>query len=270
MTLQDILKEQLNRDSLNNTDLNNLLRLLAKHRSGLIQSTILQHQGTRVMEGPLAGLDFLPHSAEGCHVPKILGTYEQPLHQTINEIIATGYQTILNIGCAEGYYAVGLARKMPQTQFFAFDINENAQKVCAELALKNNVRQRINIAGVFDIADFAKYDNQNVLVFCDIEGAEQELLNPDRAPALRNFDIILEAHECFIPGLMKSLYNRFSSSHDISVILDNGMRQLNKTPNWFYTLANLDQLLAVWEWRTGPTPWMVLKSKSLQAKKNKG
>jgi len=25
-------------------------------------------------------------------------------------------------------------------------------------------------------------------------------------------------------------------------------------------LAHLDQLLAVWEWRSGPTPWLVMKA----------
>lgn len=269
MTLQEALKEQLNKDELSNQDFNNMLRLLAKQRTRLIQNTILHYQGTVVMEGPLAGLDFLPHSAEGCHVPKILGTYEQPLHGVVNDIISTGYETILNIGCAEGYYAVGLARKMPKTKFLAFDINPDAQKVCAELALKNNVKDSISIAGLFDVADFAKYDNQNALVFCDIEGAEKELLNPEIAPALKNLDIILEVHECFIPGLTDILTQRFSDSHSVEVILDTGMRQLADAPLWFNKLANLDQLLAVWEWRTGQTPWMVLKSKSLRATKNK-
>jgi hypothetical protein len=27
------------------------------------------------------------------------------------------------------------------------------------------------------------------------------------------------------------------------------------------SLAHLDQLLATWEWRSGPTPWLVMKAK---------
>ena len=61
------------------------------------------------MQGPLAGMDFLPQSAEGCHIAKLLGCYEQPLQPFIEEAIANAYPTILNIGCAEGYYAVGMA-----------------------------------------------------------------------------------------------------------------------------------------------------------------
>jgi hypothetical protein len=110
--------------------LNNALRLFSKWRSVLIQNTLLQLQGTQVMHGPLTGMDFLSQSAEGCHVAKIIGTYEQPLQPYISDAIDQKYETILNIGCAEGYYAVGMARAMPKTKIWAFDLDANAQKVC--------------------------------------------------------------------------------------------------------------------------------------------
>ena len=31
-------------------------------------------------------------------------------------------------------------------------------------------------------------------------------------------------------------------------------------PAWFNNLAHLDQLLATWEWRSGATPWLVMKA----------
>jgi hypothetical protein len=33
-------------------------------------------------------------------------------------------------------------------------------------------------------------------------------------------------------------------------------------PEFFQQLGHLDQLLAVWEWRTGPTPWAVMVRKA--------
>jgi hypothetical protein len=76
------------------------LRLLAKWRSLLIQNTLLQHEGTVVRQGPLRGLDFLLQSAEGCHVAKLLGCYEQPLQPYLERAFTEAYPTILNIGCA--------------------------------------------------------------------------------------------------------------------------------------------------------------------------
>ena len=241
--------------------LNNALRLLAKWRSVLIRNTLLQHQGTVVMDGPFKGLDFLPESAEGCHIAKLLGCYEQPLLPFIEQAIQTNYPVILNIGCAEGYYAVGMARRMPDTQVLAFDLNPKAQETCAALAAKNHVSDRITIGALFQPENFADYAGQNVLVLCDIEGAERELLNPEIAPALKGMDIIMESHECLIPGITQEIINRFKDSHTITLVEDNGQRQLSNAPKWFNNLAHLDQLLATWEWRSGPTPWLVMKSK---------
>ena len=82
--------------------LNNALRLLSKWRSVLIQKTLLQQQDTSVMQGPLVGMNFLPQSAEGSHIAKLLGCYEQPLLPFIEAAIEANYNTILNIGCGKG------------------------------------------------------------------------------------------------------------------------------------------------------------------------
>lgn len=244
--------------------LNNALRLLAKWRSVLIQNTLLQQQGTVVLDGPLAGLDFLPQSAEGCHISKLLGCYEQPLLPHIEAAIRENYPLILNIGCAEGYYAAGMARRMAATQVLAFDLNPKAQQVCAELAARNGVTGRVTVGALFKPEDFAAYAGQKVLVLCDIEGAERSLLDPLAAPALAGMDLIVESHECLTPGITRLLTDRFAATHEITLVEDNGQRQLFNAPAWFNNLAHLDQLLAVWEWRSGPTPWLVMKSKHRQ------
>jgi SAM-dependent methyltransferase len=241
--------------------LNNMLRLLSKWRSALIQNTLLLQQGTIVMQGPLQGLDFLSESAEGCHIAKLLGCYEQPLQPFIEQAIQAAYPTILNIGCAEGYYAVGMARRMPNTQVLAFDLNPKAQEVCTALAQKNGVSDRIKVGALFKPEDFQVYANQKVLVLCDIEGAENDLLNPETAPALKGMDLIVESHECLIPGITQKLIDRFNDSHLLTLVQDNGQRLLKDTPQWFNNLAHLDQLLATWEWRSGATPWLVMKAK---------
>jgi hypothetical protein len=241
--------------------LNNVLRLLAKWRSVLIQNTILQQHGTKVWQGPLKGMDFLSQSAEGCHIAKLLGCYEQPLLPFIEAAIEANYATILNIGCAEGYYSVGMARRMPASRVLAFDVNPKAQQVCAELATRNGVAERVMVGALFQPQDFAAYATEHVLVLCDIEGAERELLDPAQAPALCNMDLIVESHECLQPGITKTLIERFKHTHHITLVRDDGQRQLTNPPQWFNNLAHLDQLLATWEWRSGPTPWLVMKAR---------
>ena len=241
--------------------LNNAMRLLAKWKSVYLQDAFLKDGGTVVRHGPFMGMDFLANSAEGCHIAKLIGSYEQPLHEFIEQFISNAYACILNIGCADGYYAVGMARRMPSTQVMAFDLSNKAQKICKTLAQKNGVSDRVMVSDLFKPKDFASYANQRVLVLCDIEGAERELLNPVVSPALAGMDLIVESHECLMPGITQTLIDRFKGTHQISLVQDNGQRRLNRMPNWFNNLSNLDQLLAVWEWRSGPTPWLVMKSK---------
>lgn len=260
--LQQILAQKTQGNAAEQAQLNNALRLLSKWRSVLIQNTLLQQQGTNVMQGPLLGLDFLRESAEGCHIAKLLGCYEQPLQPFIEAAIQKQYPTILNIGCAEGYYAVGMARRMPNTRVLAHDLNPKAQEVCAQLAQKNQVADRVAVGGLFTPADFAAYAGQKVLLMCDIEGAERELLDSQAAPALKGMDIIVESHECLTKGITQLLIDRFKATHDITLVQDDGQRQLHKPPNWFNNLAHLDQLLATWEWRSGPTPWLVMVAKA--------
>ena len=253
--------QQLAAQEASQATLNNALRLLSKWRSVLIQNTLIQQNGLTVMQGPLAGLEFIAQSAEGCHIPKLLGCYEQPLQPHINAALRAGYDVILNIGCAEGYYAVGMARQLHGTRVLAHDLDPTAQARCRELAERNGVADRVAIGGLFQPQDFARFIGQHTLVFCDIEGGEAELLDPAKAPALEAMDLIVESHECLIPGITRQLIERFSPSHFITVVHDDGQRRLDNPPEWFNNLAHLDQLLATWEWRSGPTPWLVMKAK---------
>lgn len=96
---------------------------------------------------------------------------------------------------------------------------------------------------------------------CDIEGNELELLDPLISPALKFMDLIVESHDCFNSTSTETLLSRFKDSHYITLIEDNGQRILSNAPKWFLNLTHLDQLLATWEWRSGPTPWLIMKSK---------
>ena len=267
MTFTKSIFEQLssnlkNSSSENPETLNNALRLLAKWRHALLQNTLIQNSGLLVLGGPFKDLEYLSKSLEGCYVPKILGCYEQPLHMTIEKVIATHYDVVLNIGSAEGYYASGLAKRMPKTLIKAFDLNKSVKEPILGLLEKNKIKNCIYSDDEFLLEHFANYQDQKTLVLCDIEGAEKKLLDPIKASSLIGMDIIVEAHDCFDKTISMTLTKEFSDTHTIEIIQDNGDRKLEEVPNWFSNMANLDQLLATWEWRSGPTPWLVMKSKS--------
>ncbi len=236
--------------------LNNALRMLAKYRATLIQNTVVQQCGTTVQGGPFQGMEFIAQSTEGCHVPKLLGCYEQELHGHILAAAGRGYEAVINIGAAEGYYAVGLARLMPDVRVYAYDTNAAAHPVCQSLAERNGVAGRVVIGGAFRGEDFDRFAGQRTLVVCDIEGGETELLDPRRYPALQAMDLIVELHDSPQAKPSVLILERFAVTHAVTMVRHSG--QAVKLPALFKPLGHLDQLLAIWEWRSGPTPWAVM------------
>ena len=237
--------------------LNSVLRLLAKHRCQLIQEAIVREYGVKVQSGPFAGMEFVEQSAEGCHIPKLLGCYEEELHDVLRQLVEARYDVIINIGCAEGYYAVGMKRLCPQARVLAYDTNPAAQKACGDVATRNGVE--IEVGGEFHPALFARFQKQKVLIWCDIEGAEVDLLDPKAAPALRNMDLVVELHPHSRGHAAKVIPERFADSHDVEVRTIRGHDP--NLPPLLRKLGHLDQLLAQWEWRSTPTPWAVMKSR---------
>lgn len=65
--------------------------------------------GKRILAGPFRGMKYIENSHGSAYLPKILGSYEKELHKFIPRIVEEEYELILDIGAAEGYYAVGLS-----------------------------------------------------------------------------------------------------------------------------------------------------------------
>jgi class 3 adenylate cyclase len=243
-----------------NDELNEVLRRLGRWRSRLLANTYVAHHGPVVMQGLFAGMTYLTAASEGALVPRLLGTYESELHPHIRQIAEAGLDCVVNVGCAEGYYAVGLARLVEGVEVYAFDTDPGAQKACADLAAKNGVEARVTVGGEFKPEDFERFAGRRTLVMMDVEGAEPDLLDLQRAPALGAMSVIVETHDVYRQAARGQLMVRFASSHDIAVV-----EQQPKTlayPPWLKDLPHLDQLLAVWEWRVRPTPWLVMRPRS--------
>eukprot|EP01035_Chromulina_nebulosa_P055669 gene55669-76303_t len=77
-------------------------------------------------------------------------------------------------------------------------------------------------------------------------------MNPELYPALHKLKIIMETHPMFKPGVVDRMHARFGATHDIVVHLQGP--KAPKLPQWLQDLGHLDHLIAVWEFRAGPTP----------------
>lgn len=230
------------------------LRQLAKWRSIILGNTLAARQDGRIAHGPFAGMLYPVEASEGGRAPRLLGAYEASLHPVIETVIARAYPQVIDVGCAEGYYAVGLARRMPGTQVHARDTDPKARALVQTLAEANGVASHLHISGEVTHADLALCANAPTFILCDIEGGEGALLDPTVAPTLTEADLLVEVHEGFRPGLLATLTTRFQPSHRVTRI-DRALRP-DLLPPWAEGLSDLDRLLLMWEWRASPTPWL--------------
>ena len=184
-----------------------------------------------VHNGPFRGLRFIDEPSWGPLLPKILGSYEEPIQDWVLEAIERKYKTILNIGCAEGYYAAGFGMRMPSTEIIAYDIDEDAQ-IKIDKLIKLNHLKNIQIKSDCTFNELNLMCKKNTLIFCDIEGHEKILLDPNKVPNLNYVDLIVESHDCFFPNITELLISRFYKTHTIKIVVDYPLR-LNKylTPN---------------------------------------
>jgi hypothetical protein len=171
--------------------------------------------GGRVTAGPFRGMRYLDRAVGSALPPKLLGTYEQERHPWIEEIAGMGYEDVHVVGCAEGYYAVGLALRTQGCRVFAYDLDPSAARLLRRLAARNGVGPRVEFRGGFSPASIFAPTTAPTLVICDTEGAELELLDPRRAPSLLRADILVEVHDAATGTIEQLLRERFEATHRI-------------------------------------------------------
>lgn len=221
-----------------------------------------------VVAGPFKGMKLkLSPVSSRHHLGYILGSQELEVRSAIEEIIARRYDAIINVGAADGYYAVGLAMRSPASHLVAFEALPELHSVIREAVADNGLRCQFKILGKCEAGDFQRELTAapgTPLVFMDIEGGEANLLDPVATPALVSADIFVETHDCYVPGCTDMLMSRFSGTHQIEqyvarprTVADYPQDFLSALPKIFPSLA----VALMDERRVGIQKWLYLKSK---------
>lgn len=219
-----------------------------------------------VVGGPFAGMRYPSLASAGSALaPKLLGQYERELQEIIAEIIEVGYSEVIDVGSAEGYYAVGLAMVLDQASVHAFDTDERARGLCAQMAELNGVADRIQVGGLCTLDNLLAIPvRERALIVMDCEGGEAELLDHDRSAALMDYDILVETHDLFDMGVSCRIKDRYRDSHDIRSIFstDDIMKAKEREVPCLvgYDLEMRHRLLG--EGRAAIMEWLFLRSRS--------
>jgi precorrin-6B methylase 2 len=222
---------------------------------------ILASSGPVVQAGPFAGMTYPADRLADVDVPvaKLLGGYEHEIAWVFERAIAMNVSTFIDIGCADGYYAVGMAHASPTTTVYAYDLASSARALCAQTASASDVTDRVRIGRRFTVDLLDSLPAEGALVLCDIEGAEVELLDARAAAALVTSVVVVEAHDDERPDASAHLREAFARTHD-AVTVSQRPRQVSPAAIAGWSLR--EQSRALREFRGPRLHWIVFRPKA--------
>lgn len=223
---------------------------------------IADHQFV-VQSGPFAGLKWHPSRPEEAYLPLLVGSYEQEIHGFLETALSRAPALIVDVGCEAGFVAVGLALRALKAKVIGFDIDPQARDKCRALVERNQVGDRVVVEEACTPAALDQLcETPRVLVFCDCEGFEYELLDPSLAPRLKTADIIVELHDFMRldVDITPTLVSRFSATHEIAIHGVSG-----RDPARYPCLDTMPEAVrrrAIREDRVSYQQWAYLKAKA--------
>jgi hypothetical protein len=130
--------------------------------------------------------------------PKYFGTYEDELDPFFIKFKGS---FLVDIGCDDGYYSIGLLKFNFVDKVYAFELNPNSinffnKNIKQNLLDKDKIILTEKMVTTFDSIGFCFNENNSYIIKCDIEGGEYELFSDDMLNSLKkyNCNFIIETH----------------------------------------------------------------------------
>lgn len=228
-------------------------RLLKEWGLWTLNARLVAELGSRVLGGPFAGLALSPLTRAEHIGPYLLGTYEAELHETWNRVLQREYSEIIDIGANFGYYAVGLARRCPNTRVVAFDVDWWARKAAAEMSAANG-SANVSIEAWCDPSWLTLHLKPHSLIISDCEGYEGTLFCEQWVPAFATCTFVIELHEAFVPGVTERCRAMFADTHAQQIV----DARPEMTPKVHLDSFSAEELRRVSTEPRGPQQWLVL------------
>lgn len=173
-----------------------------------------------IVTGPFQGMRYPVAKSYGSMLlPKLIGSYESELHPFLEQLLTNNYSTVVDIGCAEGYYAVGLGLRLASAEIFAFDIASEARRMCKEMAELNGLTGRMHVRGLCDRQALRAVPlGDRALIISDCEGHEDTLFDEETARYLVPHDLIVELHDFIDIDISTRVRRTLSKTHCVKSV----------------------------------------------------
>ena len=196
-----------------------------RERQARISREIFDKFNGTVQRGPFKGLKLAPDPwwGELDLGSQCLGYYEQEILELISALPDEATKTFIDIGAADGYYAVGMLLSGKARKCICFEASEEGQAAIRKTWALNGAPGELEIYGIADQIEFLslpELQHKQTLVLIDIEGGEFELLTYAALSKLGGCTLIVELHNWTSEFVSKyeSLIRRAFDMFNISVV----------------------------------------------------
>lgn len=206
------------------------LRLLRKPpRSPAVRRRAVGHElaaslDHRVAHGPFVGFRLGGATVWGDDdAAMLLGLYEQEVVARVASRPAP-WDLLINVGAADGFYAVGCLASGVAKRCLAFELDPLAQESLRATAVANGVLDRLEILGAAGEEDLLRIPTEpDTIVLVDIEGQEFDVMTKAVLEHFRAAEIIIEVHDWGSRG-----------ADDVDLLVENA-REAGFAIEWIHT-----------------------------------
>lgn len=164
-----------------------------------------------------------------------LGLYELEILNFLSHLEPGRFSTFIDIGAADGYYAVGMLKSLRIPKAICFERSDSGRDAIGRLWRNNGSEGVLEVlaeANPRTIAELSQNDLSCALVMVDIEGAEFDLLVKKTLSILKFCTVIIEIHnwiDDFLARYTEFLHDA-SKHYDIAILerLDRSTSHINE------------------------------------------
>lgn len=215
-----------------------------------------------VRYGPLKGYKIPKESHWGglARPSMLLGLYEREVVDVLVEH-SDHRDIFVDVGAADGFFAVGLVACGVFNRSYAFEINTNGRQVIRKSSEINAVSHLVSVSGRFDenfVASAEHLDLSRSVVLIDIEGDEFGLLDSVLIDQLRDAVVIVELHDFYFgngEALKSALFNRLKVYFELTTITT-GARELPRS-GLLDAMSDNERWLLCSEGRVRRMEWLI-------------
>ena len=238
---------------------------IQRAKNKVLNKIILEH-GHQVAYGTFKGMKLSKNTywSKNDIITHILGVYEKHVLKKIIEFSKKGNYPFIDIGAADGYFAIGMAFSEIFNKIYAFEIDERGRKSLNRNIGNNLCKDKVvvDIEANFETLKEIVDKNKSAVILIDIEGSEFDLLDDKLLKLLSNCYIVCELHPALSTnGFEKQnkLINNVKAFFDFSII-----QRESYCPNKFSELNEFtdeERLIAFGEGRENNMNWLILEPK---------